>query len=62
MVFTSAGREQVPLESLDGRVTLGEGSRLRWIDLYVEDIRRLAEPSDTILDLSASSLLFVLGM
>jgi hypothetical protein len=61
LAFTGTRRDQVPLESLDGRVTIGKGSSLVWLDQHVALIERYTRPGDTIFDMSASSLYYVLS-
>jgi hypothetical protein len=54
-------RGEAPMRSLQGRVSLGEGSGLMRVDEHVETIRRLTRPGEIILDLTGSSLFYVVA-
>lgn len=54
-------RGGAPLAVLDGRVSLRETSPMRGIDRVVATIEQRTRPQDRILDLSASSLVYVLA-
>jgi hypothetical protein len=59
--FQAGLRGDIPLEVLDGRIALGEGSSLLRLDDRVAHIEQWTKPGDTILDLTASPLFFVLA-
>jgi hypothetical protein len=61
LAFQAGLSGDIPLEVLDGRIALGEGSSLLRLDDHISHIEQWTKPGDTILDLSASPLLFVLA-
>jgi hypothetical protein len=61
LAFQAGLSGDIPLEVLDGRIALGEGSSLLRLDDHISHIKQWTKPGDTILDLSASPLLFVLA-